>query len=62
MANYSNENITKVVKLSHREFPHLVQNRKSICTRNIWCIQYNADQLDLNFNKVQKILRLHQIL
>ena len=28
--------------LSHREFPHLVQNRKYICRRNIWCIQYST--------------------
>ena len=40
MAIYIDENITKIVKLSHRGFPHLVQNRKSICTRNIWCMQY----------------------
>ena len=26
----SNENITKIVKLSHREFPHLVQQRENI--------------------------------
>ena len=32
MAIYSNENITKIVKLSHQEFPHLVQNRENICT------------------------------
>ena len=32
MAIYSNENITKIVKLSHREFPHLVRNRKNIIT------------------------------
>ena len=40
MAIYSNEIITKIAKLSHCEFPHLVQNRKNICTRNIWRIQY----------------------
>ena len=28
MAIYSNENITKIMKLSHRKFPHLVQNRE----------------------------------
>ena len=38
---YSNENITKIVKLNHREFPHLVQNRENICTRNIWRIEYH---------------------
>ena len=32
---YSNENIRKIVKLSPREVPHLVQNRE-----NIWRIQY----------------------
>ena len=32
MANYSNANITKITKLSHHKFPHLVQNRESICT------------------------------
>ena len=42
MAIYSNENITKIVKLSHCEFAHLVQNCENICTQNIWCtcIQY----------------------
>ena len=39
-AIYSNVNITKITNLSHREFPHLVQNRKSICTQNIWPIQH----------------------
>ena len=39
MAIYSKE-ITKIVKLSHQEFPHLVQNRENICTQNIWRIQY----------------------
>ena len=39
MAIYSNENMTKM-KLSHLEYPHLVQNRENICTRNICCIQY----------------------
>ena len=40
-AIYSNENIPKTVKLSHREFPHLhvCQNCENICTRNIWRIQ-----------------------
>ena len=36
-AIYSNENITKIAKLSTREFPQLVQNRKNIgfySTRN----------------------------
>ena len=28
MAIYSNENITKIMKLSHREYPHLVQNHE----------------------------------
>ena len=28
--------ISKIVKLSHREFPHLVQNRENICTRKNW--------------------------
>ena len=35
MAIYSDENIRKIKKLSPREFPHLVQNRKNICTRNM---------------------------
>ena len=35
MPIYSNENITKITKLSHRKFSHLVQNRE-----NIWCLQY----------------------
>ena len=39
-AIYSNEKITKIAKLSHREFPHLVQNRENICMQNIWRIQY----------------------
>ena len=30
MAIYSNENITKITKLSHREFPHFAQNRENI--------------------------------
>ena len=34
MAIYSYENIKKNVKLSHHEFPHLVHNCESICTRN----------------------------
>ena len=29
MSIYSNENISKIVKLSPREFPHLVQNREN---------------------------------
>ena len=33
---YSDENFTKIMKLSHHEFPHLVQNRENISTRNIW--------------------------
>ena len=33
MAIYSKENIPKTAKLSHHEFPHLVQNRENICTR-----------------------------
>ena len=46
MAIYSNENITKITKLSHREFPHLVQNRENIRTR----IQYHkAIHLPLDF-------------
>ena len=40
MAIYSNENITKIVKLSHREFSHPIQSHKNICMRNIWRIQY----------------------
>ena len=40
MSIYSNENIRKFLKLSPREFPHLVQNRKNICTRKVWRIQY----------------------
>ena len=40
MAIYSNEYITTIMKLSHCEFPHLVQNHENICTRNILHIQY----------------------
>ena len=40
MAIYSNKNITKIVRLSHREFAHLVQNCENICTRKICRIQY----------------------
>ena len=40
MAIHSNENITKITKWSPHKFPHLVQNRKNICTQNIWRIQY----------------------
>ena len=36
---FSNENVTKIAKLSHWEFPHLVQNHENICMRNIWHIQ-----------------------
>ena len=39
MAIHSN-NSTKFMKLSHRKFSHLVQNRENICTRSIWHIQY----------------------
>ena len=35
-----NENITKITKLSHHKFAHLVQNREDICTWSIWRIQY----------------------
>ena len=48
MANvYSNGNITNIAKLSPREFPHLVQSRESICTRNIWRITY-SNSITLN--------------
>ena len=30
MSIYSNENIRKIMKLSPREFPHLIQNLKNI--------------------------------
>ena len=43
------ENITIIAKLSHHKFPHLVQNRKNICTWNIWCIQYT--RLEYGRNK-----------
>ena len=33
-----NENISKIAKLSPREFPHLVQNRENNCMRKYWCI------------------------
>ena len=36
---YSNDN-SKIVTLSPREFPHLVQNRENICMRKLWHIQY----------------------
>ena len=35
MSIYSNENISKIAKLSPCEFPHLVQNRKIICMRKL---------------------------
>ena len=38
MSIYSNENIRKIVKLSPREFPHLVQNCKNYC---VYSISYN---------------------
>ena len=50
MAIHSNENITKITKLSHREFPHLVQNRENICKRIIWRIQY-VILVHCNFNE-----------
>ena len=37
---YGNESISNIVKLSPREFPHLVQNRKDICMQKLWRIQY----------------------
>ena len=40
MSYYCNENISKITKLSPRDFPHLVQNRENICTRKLWHIQY----------------------
>ena len=40
MAIYSYENITKIAKSRHREYPHLVQNHENICTQNIWRIWY----------------------
>ena len=40
MSIYSNGNIRKIAKLSPCEFLHLVQNRKNICTRKLWPIQY----------------------
>ena len=37
MAIYSNEDITKITELSHRKFPHLVQNREfKISVREIY--------------------------
>ena len=39
-AIYSNENITKITKLSHHEYPHLVQNGKSIYMKYMVIIQY----------------------
>ena len=38
MSIYSNENNTKI---SHRKFPHLVQNHENICTWNIRRTQYH---------------------
>ena len=41
MASYIiNKNITNITKLSHHEFPHLVQNCENICLPNIWRIQH----------------------
>ena len=40
MAIYRNGIITKIVKLSHYEFPHLVQNRENISMQNMWCIEH----------------------
>ena len=64
MAIYSNEIIAKISKLSHCEFPHLVQNRKNICTRNIWRIQYHIccfffffSQFPTRYQKSQSSLR-----
>ena len=39
MSVYSNENISKITKLSPRKFPHLVQNRENICTQKLWRTQ-----------------------
>ena len=35
MAIYNHENITKIVKLSHREFPYLVQDHENIVAKYI---------------------------
>ena len=40
MSIHSDENIREIVKLSRREFPHLVQNRENICTQKLCRIQY----------------------
>ena len=37
---YSNENISKITKLSPNEFLQLVKNHENNCTRKLWCIQY----------------------
>ena len=33
MSIYSNDNISKIAKLTPRELPHLVQNRENNCTQ-----------------------------
>ena len=48
MSIYSNVNIRKILKLSPREFPHLVQNRENICSRKLWRIQYNIHHCSFN--------------
>ena len=35
MSTYSNDNISKIAKLTPRELPHQVQNRGNNCTRKI---------------------------
>ena len=53
MSIYSNENISKIVKLSPREFPHLVQNHDNICSRKLWHIQYHLPIYSQSGSRIQ---------
>ena len=59
MSIYSNENIRKIMKLSPRKFPHLVQNRENYGVYSIFCIYeiyllslINVRMLSLNITLV----------
>ena len=56
MSIYSNENISKIAKLSPRKFPHLVQNCENICN----CLSKNTYMEWLLYsNCLSKRIHLH---
>ena len=50
----SNENISKIAKLTPHKFLHQVQNRKNICMQNLWCI-YSIPKS----NRLQLVIKHH---